>query len=127
MADPDPDALTFAKIFFEAMNTVTPDHCFDYDLFKAMTLVSASFAPKSRVVSRLTVTPAMCNPSGTLHGGAITTLFDGCTTMALATARKWEVPGVTRTLSTTCLVPVYPGEEIEIEGEVVQVGKKLGK
>lgn len=127
MADSNPDALTFAKIFLEAMNTLLPDHGFDYELCQAMTLVSASFAPKPRLVSRLTVTPAMCNPSGTLHGGAIATLFDVCTTMALATARKWEVPGVTRTLSTTCLVPVYPGQEIEIEAEVVQVGKKLGK
>ena len=37
------------------------------------------------------------------------------------------MPGVTRTLSTTCLLPVFPGEEIEIEGEVVQIGKKLGE
>lgn len=35
--------------------------------------------------------------------------------------------GVTRTLSTTCLSPVFPGSEIEIEGEVAQIGKRLGK
>lgn len=34
---------------------------------------------------------------------------------------------MTRTLSTTCLVPVFPGEDIEIEAEVLQTGKKMGE
>ena len=127
MAESDPAALTYAKDFFENMLTLRPNHSFASELAKAMTLVSASLTPKPRLVTRLTVTPAMCNYFGTLHGGAVCTLFDVCTTLALATARKWEVPGVTRTLSTTCLVPVFPGEEVEIVGELVQVGKKLGK
>ena len=102
------------------------DYAFDFELGKALTMVSASLTPNPRVVTRLTVTRTMCNQFGTLHGGAISTLFDVCTTLAFATARKWEKAGVTRTLSTTCLAPVLPGEEIEIESEVVQIGKKLG-
>ena len=127
MAESNPATLTFAKVLLESMLTSSPDRSFDSELVKAMTLVSASLTPKPRLVTRLTVTPAMCNSLGTLHGGAICTLFDVCTTLALATARKWELAGVTRTLSTTCLVPVFPGEEIEIVGELVQIGKKLGK
>ena len=126
MTESDPATLTFAKVFLEATLTLT-DQSFASELTKAMTLVSASLTPRPRLVTRLTVTPAMCNTLGTLHGGAICTLFDICTTLALAMARKWEVPGVTRTLSTTCLVPVSPGEEIEVVGELVQVGKRLGK
>ena len=124
MTESDPDTLTFAKVFLEATLT---DQSFASELTKAMTLISASLTPRPRLVTRLTVTPAMCNTLGTLHGGAICTLFDVCTTLALAMARKWEVPGVTRTLSTTCLVPVSPGEEIEVVGKLVQVGKRLGK
>ena len=127
MAESDSAALTFAKTFGEGMLAAKSNHSFEYELCKNMTVLSASQTPKARTVSRLTVTHAMCNAVGTLHGGAICTLFDICTTLALATARKWETSGVTRTLSTTCLVPVFPGEEIEIEGEVLQVGKKLGK
>lgn len=126
-AESDSAAVTFAKTFVERMLAVDTYHEFAYELCKDMTVVAASYTPQARVVSRLTVTLAMCNPVGTLHGGAICTLFDVCTTVALATARRWEMPGVTRTLSTTCLVPVFPGDEIEIEGEVLQVGKKLGK
>lgn len=130
MVESKPTALTLAKDFVEALLAGSHDHGFDYELCKAMTVVSASLDPNPRAVTRLTVTLAMCNVSGTLHGGAISTLFDVCTTVALATARRegfWEMAGVTRTLSITCLLPVFPGEEIEIVGEVVQIGKKLGK
>lgn len=123
----DSGALTFAKTFVEGMLGVNTYHEFAYELCKDMTVVAASYSPNPRVVSRLTVTLAMCNPAGTLHGGAISTLFDVCTTVALATARRWEMFGVTRTLSTTCLAPVFPGDEIEVEGEVLQMGKKMGK
>lgn len=125
----EPAALTLAKDFVEVLLTATHDHAYDYDLCKAMTVVSASLTPKPRAVTRLIVTPAMCNISGNLHGGAISTLFDVCTTTALATAMRkgfWELTGVTRTLNTTCLRPVSVGEEIEIEAEVAQIGQNLG-
>lgn len=125
----EPAALTLANEFVELILTANHDHGFDYELCKAMTIVSASLTPHPRAVTRLVVTPAMCNISGNLHGGAISTLFDVCTTTALAVARRrgfWELAGVTRTLNTTCLRPVMAGEEIEIEGEVLQVGKNLG-
>lgn len=125
-AESDSAALAFAKTFVEGMLAINTYHEFAYELCKDMTVIAASSNPRTRVVSRLTVTLAMCNPGGTLHGGAISTLFDVCTTVALATARRWERPGVTRTLSTTCLVPVFPGDEIEIEGEILQMGKKMG-
>ncbi|CAF9918145.1 MAG: hypothetical protein ALECFALPRED_000572 [Alectoria fallacina] len=128
MAESKSSAITLAQKFVEAMFADSHDHGFDYDLCKAMTVVSASLTPKPQAVTRLTVTLAMCNISGTLHGGAISTLFDVCTTVALATARRkgyWEMAGVTRTLSTTCLSPVFPGDEIEIEAEVAHIGKKL--
>ena len=126
MAESDADALTFAQTFVKGMLETNLNRDFAYQLCKDMTVISASQTPKTRVVSRLTVTHLMCNPGGTLHGGAISTLVDVCTTVALATARRWDNTGVTRTLSTTCLVPVFPGEEIEVEGEVLQIGKKMG-
>ena len=127
MAEFDSDALTFAQTFVKGMLEINLHQDFAYQLCKDMSVISASDTSNTKVVSRLTVTHSMCNPGGTLHGGAICTLVDVCTTTALATARKWETPGVTRTLSTTCLVPVFPGEEIEIVAEVLQIGKKMGE
>ena len=127
MAESDSGALLFARTFVKGMleNNLNQDYA--YQLCKDMAVISASETPNTRVVSRLTVTQSMCNPAGTLHGGAICTLFDVCTTAALATARKWENPGVTRTISTTCLAPAFPGQEIEVEAEVLQIGKKMGE
>ena len=131
MAESESTALDLARTSVEVMlAAASHDRSFDHELCKAMKVVSASLTPRPRAVTRLTVTPAMCNVAGTLHGGATSTLVDVCTTVALATARRdgfWEMAGVTRTLSTTCLLPVFPGEEIEIEGEVVQIGKRLGE
>ena len=127
MAESKPAAPSDARDFATTVLTMVNDDDFDYNLSRALTVVSASPTPKPRVLTRLTVTRAMCNTLGTLHGGAISTLFDMCTTLALIVAGTWEIAGVTRTLSVTCLAPVFLGEEIEIEGEVVQVGKKLGK
>ena len=127
MAEADSDPLKFAKIFVKGMLETSLNSNFASQLCKDMTVISASDTPNTRVVSRLTVTHLMCNPAGTLHGGAICTLVDVCTTVALATARKWDNPGVTRTLSTTCLVPAFPGEEIEVAAEVLQIGKRMGE
>ncbi|KAL9135854.1 MAG: hypothetical protein Q9175_002943 [Cornicularia normoerica] len=127
MAESKPASLSHAHNLATEMLASVHDSDFDYNLCKALTVVSASLTPMPRVVTRLTVTLAMCNTVGSLHGGAISTLFDVCTTVALVTARRWEMAGVTRTLSITCLAPAFPGEEIEIEGEVAQIGKKLGK
>ena len=127
MAESKPVAPSDARDLATRMLTMVDDDIFDYKLSRALTVVSASGMPKPRVLTRLTVTRAMCNVVGTLHGGAISTLFDMCTTLALIVAATWEIAGVTRTLSVTCLAPVFLGEEIQIEGEVVQVGKKLGK
>ena len=127
MAESDSGALSFARTFVKGMLETNLNQDYADPLCRDMAIISASETPNTRVVSRLTVTHSMCNAAGTLHGGAICTLFDACTTVALATARKWENPGVTRTLSTTCLAPMFPGEEIEVEAEVLQIGQKMGE
>ena len=91
-------------------------------------LVSASSKPVGHVVFEFTVGASNCNRLGNLHGGCTATLFDICTTIALAPIAKpgfWAYAGVTRTLSLTYLRPMGLGEEIVIESEVVHAGKRL--
>jgi acyl-coenzyme A thioesterase PaaI-like protein len=64
----------------------------------------------------------------TLHGGCTATLFDICTTLPLAFVAGpgfWRMLGVSRTLTVSYLAPVFVGDEVLIECEIVQVGKRL--
>lgn len=91
-------------------------------------LVSASSKPTGHVVFSFTVGAPHCNRLGNLHGGCTATLFDICTTVALAPIARpgfWVFAGVTRTLNVTYIRPIAEGEEIVIESEVVHAGKRL--
>ncbi|PHH87603.1 hypothetical protein CDD83_8656 [Cordyceps sp. RAO-2017] len=84
--------------------------------------------PHPSVAFAYTVQSDHCNRLQSLHGGAVATLFDFCTTMALAIVNRpgfWQFLGVSRSLNVTYLRPARCDEEILIECHIVQVGKKL--
>ena len=68
-----------------------------------------------------------------LHGGAISTIFDLCTSFAVGCISRespegepfWTNAGVSRTLGCTYLKPVPDGMKVRIVCDVVGVGKRL--
>jgi uncharacterized protein (TIGR00369 family) len=75
-----------------------------------------------------TVDASHCNRLGNLHGGCTATIFDICTTTALAPIAKpgyWQYAGVSRGLSVTYVKPVPEGESVLVESEVVSAGKRM--
>jgi len=92
-------------------------------------LSSSTSATGYPVVELLyTVQPSNCNGLGNLHGGATSTLFDYCTTIAVAPLAKpgfWSMLGVSRTLNVTYLQPVPGGTRVVIECSVEHIGKRL--
>ncbi|EQK99263.1 thioesterase family protein [Ophiocordyceps sinensis CO18] len=75
-----------------------------------------------------TVQPDHCNRMQSLHGGAAATLFDFCTTLPLALVNRpgfWQFLGVSRTLNVTYFRPARSGEEVIIECQILQIGKRL--
>jgi acyl-coenzyme A thioesterase 13 len=93
-----------------------------------MKLVSASSKPQGSTTFSLTVEPSHCNRLGNMHGGCAATIFDACTTSALAPIAQlgfWAFAGVSRTLNVTYIRPIPAGEEVLIESTVVHAGKRL--
>lgn len=65
---------------------------------------------------------------GNLHGGCTSTIFDACTTSALAPIARpgyWAFLGVSRTLNVTYIRPVPVGTEVLVESRVVHAGKRM--
>jgi len=90
-------------------------------------LVSASSSP-GRTTFSFTVSASHCNRLGNLHGGCTATIFDICTTTALAPIAKpgyWQYAGVSRGLSVTYVRPVPEGERVLVESEVISAGKRM--
>ncbi|KAK5163727.1 uncharacterized protein LTR77_010400 [Saxophila tyrrhenica] len=68
------------------------------------------------------------NGSGNLQGGAQSMIFDICTSLtlqAISTPGRFLNGGVSRVLTVNYLRPAPEGSELELETEVISVGKTL--
>ncbi|KAI4265443.1 MAG: hypothetical protein L6R38_009420, partial [Xanthoria sp. 2 TBL-2021] len=99
-------------------------------LRSSLHIISATLSPTPTVTCHFTVCADHCNAGNNLHGGATATIFDVVTTFAISLLSKpgfWEIPGVSRSLDVVYLEPVPEGEEMEVVGEVVKIGKRLAQ
>jgi acyl-coenzyme A thioesterase 13 len=78
---------------------------------------------KARV--ELTVTEAVQNVNGALHGGCTAALVDHVGTLAIVTADKEARPGVTTDLNVTYMAPAPLGEVVSADAEVLKIGKVM--
>lgn len=67
------------------------------------------------------------NPLGNLHGAAHALIYDNCTTLSLAAVASpgfWMLGGVSRVLDVKYVRACKVGEEVQVECEVVHVGRR---
>lgn len=91
-------------------------------------VLTATGPPNVTAVFELEMTSTYCSRMGNAHGGAVSLIFDMCTTICMAPCARedfWLFGGVSRTLNVTYMRPVQQGTTVIIECEVLQVGKRL--
>lgn len=128
------DPLSFLQAF-RANTLANPDyHCYDESLVRNhLHLHSASLPPTSAfptVTGRFTVKGDLCNPVGYLAGGATATILDIVTSMTLlllSAPGLFQRGGVTTSLNVSYVQEVGPGDEVEVVGECIRMGKMIGE
>lgn len=80
---------------------------------------------QGQVRARLTVSEALLNFFGKLHGGAIATLVDDLGTFAVVTADRYRRAGVTTDLQISYLAPASPGDLIAIDADILRCALNL--
>ncbi len=81
--------------------------------------------PKSEVLFRMSVSEEFSNVLNTMHGGAISTLIDITTTIAISGFDKNFRQNVSAELSTYYLNPIKINSHIIVHVKVPKIGKTL--
>ncbi|KAK4448093.1 putative thioesterase superfamily member [Podospora aff. communis PSN243] len=116
------------QMFEQTKELPKQDLVYTNSLMPHLSLLSTSLTPTPKITFLYTVQQEHTNGINTLHGGCIATLFDYCTSVVICLVAKpgfWEFVGVSRTLNTTYLRPAEVGAEVEIECELVAIGRQL--
>jgi len=78
---------------------------------------------------RIDVAPHHTNPLGVMHGGAMATLLDEATAIAVNTLLGWELEDRARPLlvemNVSYLAAARPGDQLLVEGRVLRRGRQV--
>lgn len=80
---------------------------------------------QNQIILRLKVDPSFCNYMGSIHGGALTTILDCATTLAILKVDKNLRKSVSAELNFSFMNPATIKDHILIRAECTKVGKTL--
>lgn len=131
----DSQARTLMQWFQDSHADSVPQTNYDVAFMRSTTVRSATVqtpTTPAKAVFHFKVPPNYSNqPIGkhpqTTHGGAFGMFFDLPTSLTIIGCNfaGWESTGMTRRLDVTFLRPPVEGDDILIESEVIQIGKRL--
>ena len=117
------------------MQRLAPNSNFGGPFFKRLSLIQDythqnymlkhQINQKNEVIFRMSVSDEFCNALNTMHGGAISTLIDITTTIAISGFDKNLRQNVSAELSTYYLNPIKINSNILIHVKVPKIGKTL--
>lgn len=130
-----PKVIKLMQWFNDSHVSVIPETNYDAPFMKSLKVLSATSQTSTETAKatfRFKVPPNLSNqPTGkqpqTTHGGAFGMFFDLPTSMTIMACNfaGWESTGMTRRLDVTFLTPPVEGDDVLIESEVIQIGKRL--
>lgn len=127
----DEEARVAMHHFIKSYSAVSPYGNFDNAFNRAVSCTSATLetdTTPAKATFAFTIPPLYGNnpTAKSVHGGAIATFFDNSTSLPMLAVRRWwgGYSGVTRNLSVTYFRPAHIGDQVLIEAEVVQCGKR---
>ena len=119
------------ETFIGGYEKIMPSNNFDMSFSRAVSVVSASTDAQNgtaKAVFQFTIPREYINnpeTGGEIHGGAIATFFDNLTSATLLSSTRYFGQGVTRNMNVTYFRPPRVGEQVVIEAEVLQIGKRF--
>ena len=122
---PSPDASFIERVKLRGANALLGSYTATRGFDRVCDGLVVTRLGAGEVEATLTVTPALLNSYGTLHGGATCTLVDVLGTMALL-AHDPLHPGVSVELGVSFTRAARAGEKITLLGRVLKTGKALG-
>lgn len=96
-----------------------------YSKFKLIEDPHPLITNSNQILLKYKVPKTMCNFFGVAHGGALATLVDCSTTLAILKVDEAMRLTTTIELSQHCLSPCNVAEEILIKAECIRVGKTV--
>ncbi|MCJ1325916.1 hypothetical protein MMC10_002579 [Thelotrema lepadinum] len=124
----DAELKDFAQFLMDPAFNQSDRKGHDSPLRPHITILSATLTPKPTLEISFAVKPQHANSGGNFHGGAIATLFDYVTSIALMLPQKegmFRLGGVSRGLNCVYLRPAPVGSEVLLRAEVEAVGKRM--
>ena len=121
------NARSFIQIFDKFVNNTQLKGSYAETIWKGFELVNKHnlIQNENQILLKLKVVPSFCNYMGNIHGGALTTIVDCATTLAILNVDKNLRKSVSAELSFSFMNPATTQDHLLIRAECPKIGKSL--